>query len=583
MAETESPATTLASIEEIQKGWRELTSRVAQLEAENSALEEENKAFHFLLERIVEHRQKSHGELVLLLTNLVSKLPINDIGVVVSRLVEHNTNVSATCAALAKGNAEASLPQPTVLKALEQTKRELEDALKPLVEEFVQLDTPFESEMLRSLIENPDLFFSPAYIRANRCFLKGQVPRERVVKQFGEQALIFFNDLTTDPKLNRNPSPEEIVLGFKPDFEALFQQHAAALRDKGEGVLALYKKVQRSKAPSAEARAQKNTFLKLSFVIELLHYYRNQNTEAPDVVFAQRLPALVEQLVIAGPQDHLNEKFITEAESLLAFIVNADHRHAVVNNLGKVSAAGRTLRYVLTLRTDKLPEPNQVAVDFVKHLIPPSPEPAPKSNAVAAVLKLLKPDMQRLVAFAIMDSDRMRKGDAQALAKAAGEAVGLTGLASRKKAKDILSPEMERRMAWDKIKDLLAARRDPSAVAAAVRDRLHAKYDADEMKQSWVVLTEADPIALIRVFCQLPYLANGKTDPVARAAMETYVTRLMHEKYAGAYTKVVSSLRNMFKANPHSPTLLNFMALVKWVDAGAADKLSADVGMPVAV
>jgi hypothetical protein len=61
--------------------------------------------------------------------------------------------------------------------------------------------------------------------------------------------------------------------------------------------------------------------------------------------------------------------------------------------------------------------------------------------------------------------------------------------------------------------------------------------------------------------------------------METYVSRLTHEKYAATYNKVMNSLKNMFKANPQSPTLLNFVALVKWVDAEAAHKLSTDIGM----
>jgi hypothetical protein len=61
--------------------------------------------------------------------------------------------------------------------------------------------------------------------------------------------------------------------------------------------------------------------------------------------------------------------------------------------------------------------------------------------------------------------------------------------------------------------------------------------------------------------------------------METYVTRLLHEKYAATYHRVVNSLKNMFRANPHSPTLLSFVELVRWVDGGAADKLSADIGM----
>jgi hypothetical protein len=64
--------------------------------------------------------------------------------------------------------------------------------------------------------------------------------------------------------------------------------------------------------------------------------------------------------------------------------------------------------------------------------------------------------------------------------------------------------------------------------------------------------------------------------------METYVTRLTHEKYAAVYNKVVNSLKNMFKANPASPTLLNFLTLVKWVDPEAAKKLGGEIGLPVA-
>jgi hypothetical protein len=65
--------------------------------------------------------------------------------------------------------------------------------------------------------------------------------------------------------------------------------------------------------------------------------------------------------------------------------------------------------------------------------------------------------------------------------------------------------------------------------------------------------------------------------------METYVTRLTHEKYTAVYNKIVNSLRNMFRAKPDSPTLLNFTALVRWVDPAAADKLCADIGMQAAV
>jgi hypothetical protein len=158
--------------------------------------------------------------------------------------------------------------------------------------------------------------------------------------------------------------------------------------------------------------------------------------------------------------------------------------------------------------------------------------------------------------------------------------LGLRGVEDEVRAQATMSPEVERQLAWDKVKELITRRAEPAHIAAAIRDRLHAKYDADEVKQSWITLNETEPISFIRAFCQLPYLADGSTDPIARAVLESYVTRLTHEKYAGTYAKVVNSLKNMFKAKADSPTLLNFVALVKWVDADAAVKISRDVGMP---
>ena len=189
-----------ASAEEIQPDWHELKLKVAQLEAGHAALEQDAKALRSLLERVIEHRQKSHGELVLLLTSLVSKLPINDVGIIVTRLVEHNTHVSETLAALVKGRVEADLSQPALLKALEQAKQNLAAVAKQAVEELLKLETPLEDDMLRSLVAQPERFFSPKVIRASRCFVKGQVPRERIVREFGEAALACFNDMITDPK-----------------------------------------------------------------------------------------------------------------------------------------------------------------------------------------------------------------------------------------------------------------------------------------------------------------------------------------------------------------------------------------------
>ena len=581
MTQAESVSNNVASVEEIQKEWHDLTLRVGQLEAEKTTLEHENKALRFLLERVIEHRQKSHGELVLLLTGLVSKLPINDVGVVVARLMEHNTHVSEMCTALAKGKAEASLPQPAVLKALDQVKHELAAALKKSVEDLIQLESPLDAELLRSLTAQPETFFSPALVRANRGFIKGQIPRERIVKEFGEPALALFNDMTTDKKLNPHPKPEEIMLAFRNDFDAVLQQNPSVAAGKGEQLSALHQRVQRSKAPTEQARAQKHAFNQMSFLLELMHYYDNQSTEAPDVIFAQRLPVLVEQLAVTGPQDNLDEKLVQSAEHLLAFIINPDHRLMVINNVGKGGGSARTLKFVLRFRTEKMSDPDHLVAEFVKHLIPAQSAPPPKT--VATALRLLNPDRQRLVVHGIMDSERMSRDEAIALGKAVGTELGLSGLDAPRRERETLSPEFERQMAWDKIKDLITNRADPAVIAATMRERLHAKDEADEIKQSWITLTEADPISLIRVFCHLPYLPDGRTDPVARAVMETYVSRLTHEKYAATYSKVLNSLKNMFRANASSPTLLNFVALVKWVDATAAQKLSVDVGLPVTV
>jgi hypothetical protein len=298
------------------------------------------------------------------------------------------------------------------------------------------------------------------------------------------------------------------------------------------------------------------------------------------VVFAQRMPALVEQLVVTNPTDPLDEKLLLQAEALLALVVNPDYRHAIINNIGKSGGSAATLRHVLRLRADKIVDPDFYVADFVKHLLPS--KTAPRPETLLASVRLVKPEIQRLVVFAIIDSDRLRKEEAEALGRAVGQALNIAGLDAPRKGATTLTPEVERQLAWEKIKELVTSRADPDAIANAIRSRIKAKYEADEMKQSWVTLTDADPITLIRVFCQLPYLPDGTTDPVARALMETYVTRLTHEKYASVYQKVANSLRNMHRANPHSPTLVNFLALVKWVDPEAANKLNADIGMAVA-
>src|SRR4029434_7289350 len=100
-----------------------------------------------------------------------------------------------------------------------------------------------------------------------------------------------------DPKLNPHPKPDEIVLCFRNDFEEMLRQSQVLNAQKREELQCLYQRIQKSKAPSEQARLQKVAFQRASFLIELLHFYEHQATEAPDVIFAQRLPALIEQLI----------------------------------------------------------------------------------------------------------------------------------------------------------------------------------------------------------------------------------------------------------------------------------------------
>jgi hypothetical protein len=577
MSQPENSNGTPVSLEEIQNSWSDLTLRVAQLETEKSALENENKTLRSLVERAVEHRQKSHGELVNLIATLVSRLPLNDAGVVVSRLVEHNQHVSEVCASLIKGKLEANLLQPAILKNLEKTKRDLTEAYKPEVEALIKLDAPFEAGMLQSLLEKPDVFFTTAFSRACRGFVKCQVPRERMVREFGEDALLFFKDVTTDVKFNPRPKPEEIMLVFKPEFEELLQQNPNVAAAKRTELQALHQKVRQCREASEQIRAQKAAFLRLSFFLELLHYYENQNTESPDVVFAQRLPPLIEQLVITGESEMLDENLVKDAENLLGLILSVDHRKSVINNIGKAGGLPRTLRYTLAFRIEELSDIDPLTLECIKHLIPQGATPAPES--LAAVLRLFSPHMQKSCLRALANSDRLRKEDADKLAKAVAQQLGLKEIAERMDQQSTLSPEKERELAWSHIKDLIGSRATPADIVVAMRKRFHGRYDSDEVKLSWLVLTDADPMVFVRVFCLLPYLPDGSTDPLARNILESYANRLTHEKYATTYAKVLNALKNLFKVKADSPAIVNFIALVKWVDADSANKLAKDIGM----
>jgi hypothetical protein len=251
----------------------------------------------------------------------------------------------------------------------------------------------------------------------------------------------------------------------------------------------------------------------------------------------------------------------------------------VVNNLGKSGGTARTLRHVLNLRSDKVVELEHSLAEFVRHLVPALPQALPAAPDLVRVIRLTPPDMQRLLIGAIMSSDRRSRAELTELGRAVARELGLKDIEEQHKAATTMPPEMERRMAWEEVKNLILSREDATVVAAAIRNRLHTKYDVDEVKESWLALIEADAVSFMRIFCQLPYLPNGKTDPIAHAVMQAYLGRMLHEKYAASYGKILTSLRNMFRANPNSPTLTSFLAMVKWADAEAGQRIGTDVGL----
>jgi len=570
MLEMPKVSAVVPALEEIQRDWPDLKLRLQDTEVQCRVLEQENKALRGLLEKVVEHRKKSHSELVTLVTTLATKMPINDVGMIVTRLMEHGASVNEVCSAIISGRNEENFLQPAILRALDKAKNELTAAIKPLVEELIRLEAPLDPGQLRALIDQPEAFFTPAGRRANRAYVKGQVPQEQIVRDFGEEALGFFKNMTTDAVHNPRPRPEEIMLAFRSDFEDLLRQPSALAEAKRAGLVVLHRRIRQSR----EQRAQKEAFLKLSFVLDLLHYYANQNTELPDVVFAQRLPPLVEQLVVTGENDPLDENHLQQAEALLAHIVNADYRHAVINNFGKSGGAARTARFVLTFRAAVLTDHDPITQDFVRHLVGTQKQPAPVP--IAAVLRFLNPEAQAVLVRALHNTDRLRREDGEILARELLHRLGLPDLPVRAEATLPVNPAAN---PWEVIKEMIAQRATPNDITDAVRKQLHAKYDTDEVKQSWLVLTESDPMTFVRVFSLLPYLPDGQTDPLGRAVLETYATRLTHEKYLTTYAGVVGALRKLHKVRADSPALVNFIALVRWVDPASADRIAQDVGI----
>ena len=156
----------------------------------------------------------------------------------------------------------------------------------------------------------------------------------------------------------------------------------------------------------------------------------------------------------------------------------------IINNVVKAGGTGNMLRFVLRLRAEKAitDETFNVAAEFVRHLLPAPPQKA-APETVAGILRLVSPEMQRLMVKSIMSCDRIRKEEAMALGKGAAAALDLKDLATETTT-SAGTAQLDPQTAWARIKDLIARRGEPAAIAAAVRVRLNAKYDAEEIRQS---------------------------------------------------------------------------------------------------
>ena len=81
-------------------------------------------------------------------------------------------------------------------------------------------------------------------------------------------------------------------------------------------------------------------------------------------------------LAIAPCAARSEETLLVEAEALLARVLAPDHRLMIINNIGKSGGVGRTLKFVLRLRTDQVPDQSELIPEFIKHLIPARRPPA---------------------------------------------------------------------------------------------------------------------------------------------------------------------------------------------------------------
>ena len=104
-----------------------------------------------------------------------------------------------------------------------------------------------------------------------------------------------------------------------------------------------------------------------------------------------------------------------------------------------------------------------------------------------------------------------------------------------------------------------------------------------KFRKAVVLVTDGREVAAVRTYlCSLVEDIHRFRSKCHRGDVTVVFDNYAVDVWIEMNQKIVNSLRSTHQANPNSPTLANFMALVKWVDTEAAAKLSKDIGIQAA-
>jgi len=209
------------------------------------------------------------------------------------------------------------MPQPTVLKnRTNQTRFSLPPS-SLAVEELIRLETPLEKRDLQSLVEQPDAFFFRRESSAPTMLRQRANPPRRVGAGIWRQALVFFNDMSTDAKAEPNPSRGDRLI-FKMISRRCSNKipRSCPITRATDGVVSA---CQQSKAqPSMPARKSSRSPDSPSSSNCSISY-QNQSTEAPTCCLRNGCPRWSSNWFLGSGQDTLDEKLIGEAERAAGF------------------------------------------------------------------------------------------------------------------------------------------------------------------------------------------------------------------------------------------------------------------------